>query len=107
MSAAALTITGSFTIPVDHPALPGHFPGNPVVPGVVVLANVIRILESAGLPPASMRSVRHVKFIEPLLPGQKALITVAADDAALSFGVTCDGRTIAKGAFGVDSVIAR
>ena len=27
----------SFTIPHDHPALPGHFPGNPLVPAVVLI----------------------------------------------------------------------
>jgi hypothetical protein len=78
-----------------------------VVPGVVVLAHVLGILEAAGVPPADLRSVRQVKFIEPLLPGQNALVSVAASDAALSFGVTCDGRIIAKGVFGVAGVIAR
>ena len=32
---------GSFTIPADHPTLPGHFPGRPVVPGVVLLDEVM------------------------------------------------------------------
>ena len=42
-----------FTIPADHPALPGHFPGQPIVPGVVVLDRVVEVIEAGHgpLPP--------------------------------------------------------
>lgn len=69
------------------------------MPGVVVLAQVLRILESAGHAPALLRHLRYVKFIEPLLPGQEAEIVCSLDETALSFSVIRDGRTIAKGSF--------
>ena len=101
------TVGSRFTIPADHPALPGHFPGNPTVPGVVLLSQVLRILEAAGESPARLRNLRHVKFIEPLLPGQEAVVIYSLGDAALSFTVIRDDRTIAKGSFAIDGVIGR
>jgi len=99
MSASVPAVTRTFTVPLDHPALPGHFPGNPVVPGVVVLDHVIRMLEAAGVAPTRLRRLRQVKFIEPLLPGEEALVTIDTTDAALTFSVSRMGRTIAKGIF--------
>ena len=107
MSSAAPTVTANFTIPSNHAALPGHFPGNPVVPGVVVLEHVIRVLEASGFPLPQLRKLKQVKFIEPLLPDQEATVTAEVGDAALSFSVTRGGRTIAKGAFEVGNEFSR
>lgn len=55
-------------IAASHPALPGHFPGHPVVPGVVLLDAV-----AAALPQHTGAAVRitgfpTVKFLAPLGP---------------------------------------
>ncbi len=54
----------------DHPSLAGHFPGRPIVPGVVLLDCVI-----AGLETASGRRVVRIdqaKFLAALQPGEGA-----------------------------------
>lgn len=107
MRAAAPTVTANFTIPLNHPALPGHFPGNPVVPGVVVLDRVIRVLEASGVPLPQLRKLKHVKFVEPLLPDQEATVTAEVGHAALSFSVSRGSRTIARGAFEVGNESSR
>ena len=63
----------SFVIAPDHPCLPGHFPGRPLVPGVVLLDRVIAALEERHALPGPVR-LPQVKFVQPLLPGETARI---------------------------------
>ena len=66
-------------VPADHPALVGHFPGNPLVPGVVLVS----LAESAAreLVGAGARLVRLpvLKFLQPLRPDEPFAIRVEAD----------------------------
>lgn len=64
-----------FVIGPDHPSLPGHFPGRPVVPGVVVLDRVVAALERAHGPLPPLR-LPQAKFLQPLLPGEPARIAL-------------------------------
>lgn len=62
-------MTSAFTINPDHPALPGHFPGNPVVPGVVIVEHLIAAL-GALHPERTCTGVRRMKFLRLLRPGE-------------------------------------
>jgi 3-hydroxyacyl-[acyl-carrier-protein] dehydratase len=73
-----------FTVPADHPSLPGHFPGAPVVPGVVVLAEV---MAQVPWPAGTARRLLWVKFLRPLLPEQVATGTLIRDAAGWRFTV--------------------
>ena len=64
-----------FTVPHDHPSLPGHFPGRPLVPGVVVLDRVIDAIERQAGPLDRLR-LPQVKFLQPLLPGEQASVEI-------------------------------
>lgn len=65
-----------FTIPHDHPCLPGHFPGRPIVPGVVVLDRVLAAIEAGHGGALGALRMPQVKFAQPLLPGEEARIEV-------------------------------
>src|SRR4029077_10218443 len=56
-------------IPADHPSLAGHFPDAPVVPGVVILAEVTAAL-AEWRPGWQLTGVPAVKFLLPLKPEQ-------------------------------------
>ncbi len=58
-----------------HPALAGHFPGDPIVPGVVVLRRVCRAVtrERGG----TVVAVPVVKFHLPLRPAEPFDIDLA------------------------------
>lgn len=62
-----------FTIAPGHPALPGHFPGAPIVPGVMLLEQVLAAIAQAGGTTAPLR-LPQVKFLRPLLPGETARV---------------------------------
>ena len=91
--------TFSFTVPATHPSLPGHFPGTPVVPGVVVLDHVLAATESWRRCDVRVSGLRQVKFLAPLLPAERAEVALESDGAALRFQVTRDGQLIAQGSF--------
>ncbi|MEO5626676.1 MAG: hydroxymyristoyl-ACP dehydratase [Dokdonella sp.] len=94
-SASDATVTEHFEISAQHPSLPGHFPGHPVVPGVVLLDRVAAALEKAGFGP--LRRIHTVKFLAPLLPGQGAQLTATRSGTRLRFRIERDGRPILSG----------
>ena len=85
-------------IPADHPSLPGHFPGHPVVPGVVLLDAVIQ-----SLPEQNGRAVRvtgfpAIKFLAPLLPEREFDIRLNAKaPGRVSFEIVAGAVTLATG----------
>ena len=49
----------------DHPTAAGHFPGNPIIPGALLLAHALRAIGPTAAPVA----VRNTKFFAPVRPG--------------------------------------
>lgn len=82
----------------QHASLAGHFPGNPVVPGVVLLDEVTHALirhVGAGLRITGMPTL---KFLSPLLPAEDFRINVGIDrPGRVSFEVMVGARKILIG----------
>jgi len=73
-----------FSIPHDHPALPGHFPGAPIVPGVVLLEYVLAAIDPDGT--IGPLRLPQVKFLRPLLPGETAEVELEQVDRQDAMG---------------------
>jgi 3-hydroxyacyl-[acyl-carrier-protein] dehydratase len=85
-------------IAADHPAFAGHFPGAPIVPGVVLLDETLRALASLCGVPLGCCTIREAKFKSALRPGEPlALEASRRADGALAFVLSSGGRTVATG----------
>ena len=85
-----------FSIAPDHPCLPGHFPGRPLVPGVVVLDRVLAAIEAAHGPLGPLR-LPQVKFVQPLLPGEEARVELDGSAPRWRFRVLRGEALLASG----------
>lgn len=87
---------GEFCIDAGHPSLPGHFPGRPVVPGVVLLDAAFTLI-LAQQPGRVVVGVPSVKFTQPVRPGQP--VSVSCDHGAerVVFACAVEGRDVLRG----------
>lgn len=86
----------AFRMAADHPCLPGHFPGSPLVPGVVLLEQVALALRAwRG---ERLARVVEAKFVAPLLPGQDASVSLTEANGRVRFEIRRDHALLARGA---------
>ena len=87
---------GAFCIAADHPSLPGHFPGRPIVPGVVLLdaAFALIMARHPGCLPSALPSVR---FTRPVRPGQPVDVSCDSGAGRIAFACAVDGQTVLHG----------
>lgn len=82
----------------DHPCLAGHFPGHPVVPGVVLMTELLQAIEQRFDWPANPVTVTSVKFLRFLFPGEPfTLVLEPLPERRLSFVVMREDVRIAEG----------
>jgi len=85
-------------IAANHPALPGHFPGHPVVPGVVLLDAVLSALPAHLGKPYRVTGFPAVKFSAPLAPEQAFEVRFVPKDAGrMTFSIESGGTTLVSG----------
>lgn len=94
-------------IAANHPALPGHFPGHPVVPGVVLLEAVASALSQHAATAMRVTGFPVVKFVAPLLPEQEFDIVFRPKPSGLmAFEVVANGGKLAIGTLSFTSAHA-
>jgi 3-hydroxymyristoyl/3-hydroxydecanoyl-(acyl carrier protein) dehydratase len=87
-----------WTVPPDHPAFAGHFPGTPILPGVVLLDVALKIIANTSGIALDLCEISSVKFLSPASPGDELVIqhTVSAS-GTIRFDILAGMRKIASG----------
>lgn len=84
-------------IEVDHPSFAGHFPGQPIIPGVLLLDRAQRAVESnTGL---ALGGIPAAKFLSPAVPGDNLDLEFEVAGSSVHFDIRCGERKIANGRF--------
>ncbi|HEY9199801.1 MAG TPA: hypothetical protein VIR60_10580 [Gammaproteobacteria bacterium] len=90
--------TTRWIVPSEHPAFGGHFPGTPILPGVVLLDVALHcIAESRGIA-LDLCEISSVKFLSPAHPGDELEIQHSLSaSGTLRFNILAGTRKIASG----------
>ncbi len=73
-----MTDTRNIDVPDHHACFAGHFPGQPILPGVLLLERVMAFAQSQLATPLKNFSLLNVKFLAPVLPGAKLTVILTA-----------------------------
>lgn len=96
MSASPPVLSCQCSIAPDHPAFDGHFPGQPLLPGALLLAEVVEALQAAGQG-EGLLGFSAAKFLAPVRPGAVLDIRVEAGHATRRFEVRHGAVLVASG----------
>ena len=94
----AAPVTTPLAVARDHPAYAGHFPGNPILPGVAILAEVLAAIERATSLGPEAWEIANAKFLAPVRPGDAlTLVHEAMASGGVRFEVRSAAGTVASG----------
>jgi 3-hydroxyacyl-[acyl-carrier-protein] dehydratase len=99
------TISSEATVPAAHTIFEGHFPGYPLMPGVLLIESMaqtsgwllVSINKFTRMP--FLAAVKEAKLRTFVLPGQKLMVTAKLVHDGSGYGITeahikCDGKPI-------------
>ncbi|MGA3252270.1 MAG: beta-hydroxyacyl-ACP dehydratase, partial [Paraburkholderia sp.] len=97
----------TFTVAPDHAALAGHFPGQPIVPGVVLLDHAISAIGTALNRSLDACRLSSAKFPSPAEPGTPLdLVFETRASGAIRFTVSAGPRAVAIGVLAAPALAA-
>jgi len=102
-------VVGLKNVTINEPFFPGHFPGAPVMPGVLIIeamAQVAGVMIYRDLPDREKKliyftGIESAKFRRPVLPGDQLRIEMEFLNRRSNFGkmqgrVTVDGKLVTE-----------
>lgn len=100
--AAAGKATYGIALDAGHAIYAGHFPGNPITPGVVILQIISELAERALGRPLQVKEFVNVKYLSVLSPVEHPRATVelqlteAGSEVKAKAAITADGTPMSK-----------
>jgi acyl-coenzyme A synthetase/AMP-(fatty) acid ligase len=88
----------ALSIAADHPAYAGHFPGRPVLPGVVLLDEALSAISASTGLPLSASELSSAKFLSPVTPGEPLTLEQRTlPSGSIEFEIRAAERLVARG----------
>jgi 3-hydroxyacyl-[acyl-carrier-protein] dehydratase len=81
-------------VPAHHPAFEGHFPGSPLLPGVVLLDEMLQAVRAEA-----SWTIASAKFLHPVRPGETLTLEHEPPlaNGAVRFTIRSGGQPVASG----------
>ncbi len=98
--AAAADADAEFDVALDHPSFAGHFPGHPVLPGVVLLSFVMQALAERPALAARVGAtprLDNAKFLHAVAPGSRLRVALREHGSGVAFEVWQGPTAVARG----------
>jgi 3-hydroxymyristoyl/3-hydroxydecanoyl-(acyl carrier protein) dehydratase len=96
-------------VPADSPWFSGHFPGEPILPGIALIYMAEQAIVQDALAKGEqvqLHALKRVRFTQPVRPGETLSLNIAGEEAGeeilFSFKITnkenivCSGAIVAK-----------
>jgi 3-hydroxymyristoyl/3-hydroxydecanoyl-(acyl carrier protein) dehydratase len=96
-------------VPVDSPWFSGHFPGQPILPGIALIYMAEQAIVQDALAKGEqvqLHALKRVRFTQPVRPGETLSLNISGEEAGeeilFSFkvankkSIVCSGSIIAK-----------
>ncbi|MBL8539270.1 MAG: beta-hydroxyacyl-ACP dehydratase [Betaproteobacteria bacterium] len=96
-----MKVVSELRLAADHPAYAGHFPGNPVLPGVVLLDAALHCVATSRCYPPQRWQILSAKFLRVVRPGDVLHVEhEAAAGETVKWRIRAANEIVARGTFG-------
>jgi 3-hydroxymyristoyl/3-hydroxydecanoyl-(acyl carrier protein) dehydratase len=99
-------ISADIHVPSDSPWFDGHFPGEPILPGVAQIGMVFEAIKKAHKQELKVSGVRRVRFKSIIRPDDRLKIIAAPlkqETASYSFRILVRDETVCSGVMAVEN----
>jgi 3-hydroxyacyl-[acyl-carrier-protein] dehydratase len=91
-------------VPADSPWFSGHFPGEPILPGIALVHIVKQAITQEALKKGDkleLHALKRVRFTQPVRPGDTLSVNISSEnkgeEVLFHFKVLCEENVVSSG----------